>query len=379
MSTELKVYRRSELESIKPQIDAAGCLWRYDQIWNKGVKDDSDVSLIGIGYHAVKHAYIEELLAAKVSQDAELAQQAFVAGIAQAQTPTRLIPDVQDLWHWHAESFELDLDRFVAAEERGSVGDVGFTPDLVLAHPESNTLEIIDDKSGWNPPMSEAALKGLFQARCYSRYAQDRWPGFSGYKFTLNAIRFRKSVSVVFTPSELDAVEQEIRAAISIIEHAKEIDSWPATAGPSCHFCNLDCPLVREVATLPIRMSHEDFPKLAAWTLVADKQLKAAKKLLKAGVGMYGPITVNGVCWENRPSESKAYPIQSLMEVLEFRGGMGAFEDKSLTISHSALKKLFKLYPGLESDLSGVVQSKVVYRFGPAKPALGPAGEEDDE
>lgn len=379
MTEQLKIYRRSELEAIKPTIDSVGCLFRFDKIWNRGVDDSSDVSLVGIAFHAIQHSYIMELLENHISQDQELAQKAFVQGVTSAQTPSRLLPEVQALWDWHAPSFELPIERFVAAEERGTVGDVGFTPDLVLGHPEQNALEIIDFKSGWHPPVSEDALKVLFQARCYSKYAQDRWPGFSGYRFTLNAVRFKKSVSVTFTPTELDAVELEVRAAIATIEHARETNQWPATAGPSCSFCSLDCPIASQIQTLPIRLLKDDVPKLASWLLVADKQLKAAKKLLKAAVGVYGPLTVNGVEWNNRPSQSKAYPIQALMDVLQMRGGMGAFEDKSLTISYSALKKLFKMYPGLEDDLAGVVQSKTTYRFGAAKP--GPVGVEegDDE
>lgn len=374
----VKIYRRSELETIKPQIDADGCLFRYKAIWVDGFDDTSDVALVGIAFASIKHRYILMLKDAGMSQDFDLAKDAFVEGLEAAQTPSRLIPEVQSLWLLHAEKFELDLDRFVAAEERGSAGDVGFTPDLVLAHPERNELEIIDDKSGWHPPLTEETLRGLFQARVYSRYGRDRWPNFQKYKFTLNAVRFNKSTSVVFTNEELDKVELEVRAAIALIEEATARDSWPATPGPSCHFCTLACPVAEQTITLPPRLSKDMLPTLASWVLVADKQLKAAKKLMKSSVAMYGPVTVNGVEWDNRPSESKAYPIQDLMAVLEMRGSMGAFEDKTLTISYSALKKLFKNFPGLEDDLAGVVQRKTTYRFGPAKPGL-PPGEDDDE
>jgi len=377
MPEALRIYRRSELETIKPQIDADGCLFRYRAIWVEGFDDTSDVALVGIAFAAIKHRYILALLDNAVPQDFELAKSAFETGIAHAQTPSRLIPEVQLLWMLHAEKFELDLERFVAAEERGSAGDVGFTPDLVLAHPERNELEIVDDKSGWHPPLTEDALRGLFQARVYSRYGRDRWPNFANYKFTLHAVRFNKSTSVVFSHEELDKVELEVRAAITTIKHAHETNQWPATPGPSCHFCTLACPVAEQVVALPVRLQRSDFPKLADWVLVADKQLKAAKKLLKAGVAMYGAITVNGVEWNNRPSESKAYPLQALIEVLNFRGGMGAFEDPSLTISYSALKKIFKKFPGLEDDLLPAVQTKTTYRFGAAKPGL-PEGEDEE-
>jgi hypothetical protein len=368
MTTQMKIYRRSELETIAPQQDSEGCLFRYKAIWIDGVDDTSDVALLGIGFAAIQHRYIVSLVDNQVGQDFDLAIAAYAAGVASAQTPSRLLPELRQLWQFHAETWELPLERFVAAEERGSVGDVGFTPDLVLAHSEKNALEVIDDKSGWHPPLTEDALKGLFQARVYSRYARDRWPNFSKYLFTLHAVRFKKTTTVEFTNEELDQVELEVQGAIATIEEAKRADHWPATPGPSCHFCTLACPVAEQAIALPVRLPREMVPKLAAWLLVADKQLKAAKKLMKASVATYGPVTVNGVEWDNRPSESLSYPIQSLMDVLQLRGGMGAFEDPDLTISRSALKKLFKAYPGLEDDLAGAVKTKTAYRFGPKRP-----------
>jgi hypothetical protein len=64
---------------------------------------------------------------------------------------------------------------------------------------------------------------------------------------------------------------------------------------------------------------------------------------------------------------------------------MGAFEDaaaRELTISHSALAKLFKAYPGLEDDLKGVVQSKTTFRFSakqPVNPDAPQIGDGDEE
>ena len=381
--TQLKVYRRSELEAVRPTTDSTGCLARYKALWVDGVEDSSDISLVGIGFHAIQHRYVMALVENKLGQDQELAQQAFIAGAADVAVPSRLLPELRNLWEWHAESFELPLERFVAAEERGEVGDVGFTPDLVLAHPEANALEIIDLKSGWAPPLTEAEVKGLFQARVYSKYAQDRWPGFSAYRFTIVAVRFRKATTVTFTSSELDAVELEIRAAIQTIEDAHRTNNWPYQPGPSCRFCELPCPVADRSDVLPKRLSVQQYQQLGAWLLVAEKQLRSAKKLMKASCAAYGPLMVNGVEWNNRPSVSRAYPIGPLLDVLKMRGLMGAFdEDQGYTISHSALSKLFKQFPDLEGDLKSVVQSKTSYRFSakqpvnPDAPALGEGEEE---
>ena len=46
MTTQMKIYRRSELETIAPQQDSEGCLFRYKAIWIDGVDDTSDVALL---------------------------------------------------------------------------------------------------------------------------------------------------------------------------------------------------------------------------------------------------------------------------------------------------------------------------------------------
>lgn len=377
MSTQLRIYRRSELETVKPTIDSEGCLYRYRKIWMEGVDDSSDVSLIGIAFHAVNHAYIEKLLEAKLEQDFELAEEAFAEGVAAAQTPSRLLPQVHEVWKWHSESFELKLDRFVTAEERGGAGDVGFAPDLVYAHPERNALEIIDFKSGWQPPMTEEELKVLFQARVYCAYGAQRWKHFDRYEFTLVAVRFRKSVTVSFTPEELDAVEQEVRGAIATIEEAVRTDTFPATPGPSCRFCELACPVVDQKITYPKRLMVDQIPTVAQFVLVAEKQLSAIKKALKAAVTEHGPVMVNGMEFANRPMETVTYPVDAVLEVLRMRGVAGAFDgaaQNDLTLSKSALGKLFKAYPDLEEDLEPVRRAKTTYRFG-AKIA----GQDDEE
>jgi hypothetical protein len=374
MTAELKVYRRSELELI-----ADGCLFRYNKLWREMLDDYSDLSLIGIGGHAVKFAYIQRLRHAQVPQDAEEAQRAFVEGVANARTPARLIPEIKKVWDFHAERFELALDRFVAAEEKQVHKHVGFTPDLVYAHPERNELEILDDKWGWNPPLTEEALKMLFQARVYSRYGMERWPGFSSYRFTLNAVRFNKFVSVTFDRDELDRVDIEVEAAVTTINHAAHEGKWPAVAGPACQYCELECPAVSQVGDLPKRLSQLEQARIVAEWLLADAaQTKAGKKALKAWVAGHGPLNVNGMVWDNRKSVKRSYPLIEVVRAIAKRADFGAFDDKPFTVSHSTLKPVFKQFPELEEALGGVLSEKDSWRFTAKRQGEVDQDDEDD-
>lgn len=370
------VYRRSELESI-----AQGCLHRHKSLWLDGVDDSSDISLLGIAFHAVNHRYLLRLVEKKLPFDHEEAQQAFIEGMAIAQLPARLIPELRMVWTFHAAKFAFDPERFLAAEERGVEEGVAWTPDLVQAHPESNALEIVDFKSGWAPPMTEADLRENFQARVYSRYARDRWPNFGEYHFTLHAVRFNKRVTVAFRAEDLDVIDIEIQAAITTIELAKETNSWPAIPGPACRFCQLACPIADNKIAFPKRLSLEQREPVAGQVLVIEKALKAAKKLLKESVATHGPIDVHGVVFDNRPSISKTYPVDAILDAfkklkIDRQAADVLSAGGDLTISASALKKVMRLYPELESMLAVSVREKTTYRFG-AKQA-GEGEEEED-
>jgi hypothetical protein len=373
MTQALTVYRRSELEAV-----AAGCLHRYKALWRDGANDVTDLSLIGIGGHAVQHAYIVRLVDRQIPSDAEEAQHAFVEGIANAQTPARLIPEVRKIWDFHVPHFELPLEQFIAAEEHQDSGNVGFTPDLVLGHPERNELEIIDFKWGWAPPLTEEEVRGLFQARVYSRYAMDRWKGFSSYRFTLNAVRFGKYVSVVFSRADLDQVDVEIAASVATIHQAERTGEWPAIPGPACHFCELQCPIEDPGTLIPKRVLGAEAAKALGQLLLVNKQRNAAwQKVLKGYVTTHGGVDCGGMVWDNREVTERKYPISEVLRVLKLAQVGGSLEE-SLTISRSALQKVFVAVPAVEEALEPFVQTKPSYRFSAKKPGALEASDDGE-
>jgi len=114
--------------------------------------------------------------------------------------------------------------------------------------------------------------------------------------------------------------------------------------------------------------------------LVAEKQLKAVKKVLKESVTVDGPISVNGVVWDNRPSVSRSYPIDKVLEgfkklKIDRQAAEVIAAGGDLSISQSALSKVFRLYPDLEPILAEAVKEKTTYRFSAKKPG---DDEEDD-
>ena len=370
MSTILPVLRRSSIQT------ATSCLFRYKKIWVDGVPDDSDFALRGIAFHACAHRYIQRLIDAQIEQDEEEAKSAFVEGIGSALTPAHLVPEVREIFmHW-AERFGLDLASFIAAEEH-QIGKTQhtFTPDLVYGRPIG--LEIVDFKTYWHG-LTPEQIRQDFQARWYIFNAMRIWPNFPKYSFTHSYVRFGTSVTVDFTPSDLEMFTEEVTAVAETIRVADERNEWPATAGVECAFCQLKCPLADSPALVPKRFTlPQQATQIGGWILAAETQVRAAKKALKAYCSVNGGVNVGGVIWDNRPVDQRTYPIGEVLKVLRDRNVLGAFDGEAgLTISHSALSKLIRQFPQLEQDLLPHQSSKTTWRFSAAKPG---AGDSDDE
>ena len=362
--TTLPVLRRSAVQAAK------SCLYRYRKIWVDGVPDESDYARVGIGFHATAHAYVMRLVAANLPADDEEARLAFPEGIAKVHTPARLVPEVQYIHRWWAEKFQLNLKAFLASEERQE--ESGYAPDLVYAHP--NELEQVDWKTFWTM-LTEEQLRQDFQARWYSFMAMRIWPNFQSYRFTHSYVRLGRLTSVVFQPHELATFGDEVAAVAASIAAAEEHDEWPATPGPDCDYCTLQCPVMDRPELIPARLLTREQAMKAAELSRAGKQLvKQVDKALKGWCAVNGPLELNGLVYDNRPSEQRWYPADKVIKVLHERNIAGGFDQEGLTISHSALSKLFKRFEGLEDALAPFLQQKTVYRFGPKKPGIG-----DDE
>lgn len=369
MSITLPVLRRSAIQTAK------SCLFRYKAHWVDGVPDQNDFSLRGIGFHSCAHRYIVRLVEAKLPADAEEAKVAFTEGIAMALTPAKIVPEVHDIFMKWAENFGLDLQWFMAAEEHqvGRDNQQTFTPDLVYARPDG--LEIVDFKTYW-AGMTEVQIRNDFQTKFYVYNAMRIWPHFPKYAFTHSYVRFGTSVRVEFQPSDLSDFAEEVEAVAATIEEATERGEWPATAGTECAFCSLKCPLVDSPVLVPKRFTlPEQATLIAGWILATEQRVKVAKKALKAYCAAEGAVDVQGVEFDNRPVLQRSYPVDKVLDVLKARNVMGAFDNEAgLTISHSALSRLFKSFPQLEDDLRPYQSSRTSYRFSAKKPGVG-----DDE
>jgi hypothetical protein len=361
MAETVPARRRSALE-------AAACLHRYNELYNKGVVDQSQFALRGTGFHACAHAYIKRLVAKHLPADAEEAAAAFQEGIASALTPANLVNEVRDIWDRFAEHFELDLDAFLYSEERQQVDEETFTPDLVYAR--ADELEIIDWKTFF-VGLTEDQAKKNYQARMYIGNAMKLWPGFKTYRFTFAFVRLNRFASAVFDATDAERVDRENAAIVATLTQAAHRGEWPAAAGAHCAYCSLECPL-ETPAMIPARLvTQQQVLDVASELIAGAQRTKALLAALKAYCSVNGPVDLKGVVYAHREQISRSYPADPLFDVLRSRVIAAEF-----SVSASALKKLVKNHPTLESDLAALAVEKPRWVF-KAKKATDE--DEDDE
>ena len=236
-----------------------------------------------------------------------------------------------------------------------------------------------DFKTFWHP-LTEVQIRQDFQARWYIYNAMRIWPNFPKYVFTHVYVRYGTQVRVEFTPADFQAFEDEIGAIEATIIEAAARNEWPATAGKECAFCTLTCPLVDQPALIPQRVKASQAVMVGSWILAADRQVKLAKKALKAYCAAFGAVNVGGVEFDNRPVLQRTYPVDRVVAALTAAGvdkDAATLGTGSLTVSYSALAKLFKSYPALEQALQPFQAKSTSYRFGAKQPEVKD-GDEDE-
>lgn len=304
-------YRRSEAETF-------GCPHRYDAIYNRGADDTGDESKRGRVFHDCAWIYATRLASLNVSSDYEESQAAFAKGVEMGGCPDQLIHEVEQLFFRWAERFELDLQAFLVAEQLQRHGNRIFRPDLVYARPQE--LEITDLKTYYRGLTEAQALKEL-QLRWYLVEAKKVWPGFPRYRFTYDFVRLHYTVSLVFTPDEVDEFEPGVQASIDAIARAQRTGEYPAIPGSHCGLCRVVCPIVDDPARLPVRFTAPEHAQQGAGELLA---LGQRVKALRAALGSYcqehGRIVVGGQEFSHYQETHRKWPAAEVIDFLRERG-----------------------------------------------------------
>lgn len=328
------VHRRSALEAF-------ACPWRYHEIVMRGVQDDSPEAQRGQCLHAAARIYTHALAAQSLRQDADLAEEALRAAIAETLPPAGQVDDIVEVWQFWAERFELDLDAFLLAEERQIRGRRSWTPDVIYAY--GDVLDVRDLKS-FHIGLTQEYARTLMQTRFYIAEAAKIWPGFRVYRMTYEFMRLGWSVSVDFEADQVEALDRIVHLVELASDAARKTGAFPAKPGPHCDFCRLTCPLEEELRATgrldrPFRLTTEaEAHRAAEEYLVLERALEQRKESLAVWVATMGELDVQGALFHYRIEEEGRYPALEVFRTLGLPIPTGGLGD-DVTLSKSAIRR----------------------------------------
>lgn len=352
-------------EARRSAIEASACLYRYDQIWNRGVVDQSNEARRGVVFHSAAEIYIGKLAGVPgLTADFDLAKEAFVDAVEMHLLAGQLHEEVRFLFlRKFAERFELNRRLYLHVERQllTPFGDRVFKwkPDLVYAGDDGMT--IIDWKTHWIAWTPDQARRE-FQSKFYLLAARKEWPNQPAYRMRYVFVRAGLAVDVSYSPTELDTIEEEVDAVLATIDAADRAGEYPATSGPHCSFCRLDCPINGAGSLYPFRVdTAETFDRIAAEYLALNQRLTLMRKALKSYAVTEGARVVNGMTFAHWPRTTTRYPVDSVLAIAEKH----RIEIPDLTISESALGPLTneRAYPTVAAEIQEVARPRRSYVF----------------
>lgn len=348
--------RRSALEAFD------GCPFRYDAIYNGGAEDKGDEANRGIAFHEIAFRYVDRLAKARTPMDAEELSLAISEGIALAACPTALLDEVNELAQRWGQSFELDLDAYLTAEERQESARFTWIPDLVYVRPSH--VEILDWKTYYKG-FTDVQARKEFQARFYLVQALEIWPNFPEYWFTFVFVRLNYRVTIKVKPEEIESWKPQIEGILAGLENAERTGHWPAIPGSHCGLCRLACPIVDNPARLPVRFENPAQRDAAAGEILTlEQRLKALKKSLGAYCLKEGPFVLNGEAFGHSQTEAITYPAPAALMILAKHGA----DTDAITLSKTAVGKPAKaLNADAQAELAKLAVTKTGWRFGHKK------------
>lgn len=377
LESKLPLYREELREWRRSAVQAADCLYYYKKVYVEGLDIQSDEARRGSAFHAATKLYIDTLWARKETSDIEAAEEAFRSAVEITLLPGRLVPETESLFFRFAERFELNLDAYLHSEQilvtkRGN-RLFRWQPDLTYVDPRG--LVVYDFKTHW-VAWTEEQAREEFQARFYLLMAADEWPAQPAYEIRFVFVRLGVQVAVRFTPEELHEIERQIDAALAVIMEADRTKTYPATSGPHCAFCRLDCPINGRQGLMPVRVdTAAHYQALAGEYLALEQRRKLIQKALKTYNAVAGPQEVNGMVFHSWPQTTARYRVDAVLAVCAEHG----LAVPELTVSKTELGPLVdkRRYPVIAEELEHAKREKTIYVFRPRK--KGSLGDEPEE
>jgi hypothetical protein len=246
-----------------------------------------------------------------------------------------------------AEHFSID-ENLVGAEVRLAFNERWekvdyFAPDVFFRaimdrlEAANGIAYVTDYKTSWKADSQEDAERNP-QMKGYAMAVDAIVPDLSEIVVTLEFVRIGVKRTVVISKQQIEEARDRIMTESNRIEKARAKKNWPATPGAVCEFCPVfdRCPAKSAAAQFHTPTNQEDAASLMGNYALLKKNLKLVEGMLQAWVKNYGPVRGGGLVADYDVTETRHYPHEQLIAVLN---GLGLDSAEYFKPDNERLKK----------------------------------------
>lgn len=269
-----------------------------------------------------------------------------------------------------AERTALPVEAITAVESRWAVNENGASvpfdgPDVFFrgvfdrVEKHDSHTRVVDYKTGWGGKMDPMQVRVYAWALLMLDMRANVVEVVAEYTAT------DKKESFTYTRDDFDMLDEDIGALAEVIHSCKEFRPRPGAACAECPYaycCDAKAQIVNSVIT-----EHSAQTAIEAIALL-ERDLKAQKDALRGYIQTNGPVTHNGLTWDEWVSEGLGFHDPAAF--LSALAAAGVDPAPYVSVNNVRAKKLRKQFPDLVTP-----NPKPVTRF-MAKKATGE--EEED-
>ena len=230
-----------------------------------------------------------------------------------------------------ADHFSID-ENLVGAEVRLAFNERWekvdyFAPDVFFRaimdrlEAANGIAYVTDYKTSWKADSQEDAERNP-QMKGYAMAVDAIVPDLSEINVTLDFVRIGVKRTVVISKQQIDEARDRIMTESNRIEKARAKKNWPASAGALCEFCPVfdRCPAKSAAAIYRPPTKQVEAEELAGKYSLLKKGMKEVEGMLQAWVKNYGPVRNGGLVLDYAVTETRNYPHDELITLLNSLG-----------------------------------------------------------
>lgn len=325
-------------------VSAASCLFRFEQLRQRGHKTTSrnKITSTGHGIHAFAVKYHRHCWKAKAPTDItawrEIAERVLIGSGLRSEEKEDFLALAEGYVNAEVVVFPEDsvkLEEVIKTKDDRFYG----TPDRIVFLPDKKTVAIDDWKSYRRIPPESDCRKSI-QLPFYAMILADLYPDLEKFSLRMVFLRYGKDYTWTMDRSEVEAFRKRMEDRCAELDAVTE---FPAKGGTDCVWCEFTakCPLIAEGEIAMIK-EQDEAAKVAGRLCALKAKVKSLTDQLKDWVEVHGPVEVPGAVLNFNLSKSMIYSVPRICRAFKKVGITVEEVLDEASITSAAIKRIGK-------------------------------------